>query len=280
MKEGRTALITGATTGIGKETAIALAEQEFTIVFTARSKESGEATQREIIDRSGNLNVSFLLCDLSSLDSVRSMCEKFAQQHKSLNILINNAGVMEHERIVSHDGFEMDFAVNYLAPFLLTNLLLPLLKAGSPARIVNVSSSLYRQGHIDFDDLQSEKHFNYYQAYANSKLALTLFTKELSRALTGTGVTVNALHPGVVATRMNTRNIAHMNFAVRFVYGKTLLSPKRGAATSIYVATSPEVEGISGEYFEKKKVVSVISLANDTALAEALWNISLKLVDL
>ena len=152
---------------------------------------------------------------------------------------------------------------------MLTNLLLPLLKASAPARIVNVSSHLHRQGHIDFDNLQSGK-FDHYQAYAQSKLALILFTKKLARDLAGTGVTVNALHPGVVATKMNTQNIAHMNSVMRFVYEKTFLSPRRGAETSVYLATSPDVANVSGEYFDKKRIVKSSPRSYDMQVAEKL----------
>ena len=174
----------------------------------------------------------------------------------------------------------MDFAVNYLAPFLLTNLLLPLLKASAPSRIVNVSSSLHLEGKINFDDLQSEHNFDTYSTYSQSKLALLLFTKKLARLLAGTGVTANALHPGVVATRMSTDNIAHMNPLIRLAYSATFLSPEKGAETSVYLATSPEVAGISGKYFAKKKPAPVLPLADDKTLADRLWDVSENLVGL
>lgn len=280
MQDEKLVLITGGASGIGKETAIALAKEGFDTVFTARTNESGEAARKEIIECSGNSTVSFIVCDLASLDSVRRICDEFAKQHTRLDVLVNNAGVMEHERRLSEDGFEMDFAVNYLAPFLLTNLLLPLLKASAPSRIVNVSSHLHRQGSIDFDNLQSERHFDRYQAYADSKLALMLFTEKLARDLAGSGVTANALHPGVVATSMNTKNIAHMNPVLRFFYKRFFLSPEKGAATSVYLATSPEVAGVSGEYFDKKKIAPASPLASDAALADKLFAVSARLAGL
>ena len=280
MSDQPTIFITGGTSGVGTATALALAKAGAEVVFTARSNELGEITQQEIVQKSGNQSISFLVADLSSLAHVRSLAEKFISQHSRLDVLINNAGVMEHERKLSSDGFEMDFAVNYLAPFLLTNLLLPLLRSSAPARIVNVSSSLHKEGEIDFNDLQSENDFEVYKTYAQSKLALVLFTKKLARTLIGTGVTANALNPGIVATRMSVRNIAHMNPIVRLAYRASFLTPSRGAETSVYLALSPEVTKVSGAYFEKKKVEKSSPLSYDESLADKLWDVSTKLVDL
>ncbi|MEK7128799.1 MAG: SDR family oxidoreductase [Patescibacteria group bacterium] len=271
-------LVTGATSGIGKETATALSAMGGNVVFTARSAKKGEETLKEIVSRTGNNQTSFLVVDFSSLSSVRQLACDFARTHNRLDALINNAGVMEHERKVSRDGFEMDFAVNYLAPFLLTKLLLPLLKSSAPSRIVNVSSSLHGEGKINFEDMQSGHSFDLYKTYAQSKLALILFTKKLAHELSGTGVTANALNPGVVTTKMTLKNIEHMNPIIRFFYQKTALSVKRGAETSVYLAVSPEVEKITGEYFEDKKIKKSSSLSKDNALAEKIWNFTEKLV--
>lgn len=278
MEHQKTVFITGGTSGIGEETAIALAKKKWRVISTARSAESGDEAKKEIIAQSGNENISFFVCDLSSMRAIRNMCTEIIAQCPRIDVLINNAGVMEHERTLSQEGFELDFAVNYLAPFVLTTTLLPLLRKSAPSRIVNVASSLHFQGRIDLADVEGSRNFDHYQTYANSKLALMLFTKKLARDLSGTGVTVNALHPGVVATPMNTRNIAHMNPVIRFFYKKTFLSPKKGAETSVYLATAPEVEKISGEYFYKKKSIRPSALAEDSVLADALWDATEKLV--
>ena len=276
----QTILITGGTSGIGKETAVALAKGGTTVAFTARTKEAGEAAQREIRERSGNAAVSFFVADLSSLASVRHLAAEVLERYPRLNVLINNAGVLEQTRKLSPDGFEMDFAVNYLAPFLLTKLLLPALRAGAPSRIVNVSSSMHTEGAINFDDLQSEKHFDRYQAYAQSKLALILFTKKLAKELSGSGVTVNALHPGVIGTEMTMRNVRTMNPIAAFIFKRTLLTPAQGAETSVFLAASPDVADVSGEYFDKKKIVPASSLAHDEALADKLWDVAAKMTGL
>ena len=280
MTEQKTILITGGTSGIGKETAVVLAKKGATVVFTARTEEAGEVARKEIIDQSGNPSVLVLVADLSSLASVRHLAEEFMKRYPRLDVLINNAGVLEQTRKLSRDGLEMDLAVNYLAPFLLTNLLLPALKAGAPSRIVNVSSSMHAEGAINFDDLQGEVHFDRYQAYAQSKLALILFTKKLAKDLEGTGVTVNALHPGVIGTEMTMRNVRTMNPVAAFIFKRTLLTPAQGAETSVFLATAPDVANISGEYFDKKKIATVSPLADNAALADKLWDISTKLVGL
>jgi NAD(P)-dependent dehydrogenase (short-subunit alcohol dehydrogenase family) len=278
--EQKTILITGGTSGIGKETAVALAKAGATVVITARTDRAGEEAQTDIVERSGNPGVSFIVCDLSSLDSVRRAAEAFCARHKRLDVLINNAGVLEQTRKRSRDGFEMDFVVNYLAPFLLTDLLLPVLKASAPSRIVNVSSSMHTEGVINIDDLQSENHFDRYQAYAQSKLALLLFTKKLAKELKGSAVTVNALHPGVIGTEMTMQNVRTMNPIFAFIFKRTLITPAQGAETSVYLATSPEVANVSGEYFDNKKIAAASPFADDTALTDRLWDMSRALVGL
>jgi NAD(P)-dependent dehydrogenase (short-subunit alcohol dehydrogenase family) len=220
------------------------------------------------------------MCDLASLSSIRACAREFSEQWDRLDVLIHNAGVLPQKRQESKDGIELNFAVNFLAPFLLTSLLLPLLKQSAPSRVINVSSSMHREGTIDFNDLQSKKSFDKYKAYAQSKLALLLFTKKLAKELQGSGVTVNALHPGVVGTEMTMQNVRRMNPVAAFVFKRTLVTPAQGAETSIYLATSPEVANISGEYFDKKKVAPASALASDAELATKLWDISAKLVGL
>ena len=248
--EGRICLITGTNSGIGKETAKALAEMNATVVIVCRDKERGENAQKEIIEQTGNKNVDLLLCDLSSQEAIRKLVSEFKNKYQNLHVLINNAGVMLSKRVLSDDGVEMNFAVHHLAPFLLTNLLFDVLKKSAPSRIINVSSAAHRMAKIDFDDLQSEnKKYRLFRVYGVSKLALMLFTYELSRRLDGTGVTVNALHPGLVNT-----NLGRDQSKFSRGFGKAFFKrPEKGAETSIYLASSPEVESITGKYFVKKE---------------------------
>jgi len=272
--------ITGGTSGIGKETLKKLGVTGATVVFTARDAKKGEETKKEVIAGTKNSNVECLICDLASFSSVRTCAEEFKKRYQRLDVLVNNAGVLPQERQESRDGIELNFAVNYLAPFLLTNLLLPLLKQSAPARVINVASSAHTEGEIHFDDLQSQKSFNKYAAYAQSKLALILFTKKLARELEGTGVTVNALHPGVVGTEMTMQNVRRMNPLSAFVFKRTLVTPAQGAETSVYLATSPEAANVSGEYFVHKRTAPASPLASDMAVASRLWDISASMVGL
>lgn len=274
MTDQKRILITGGTSGIGKETVRKLAEAGMAIIFTARGVDKGEAVKEEIIKETGNSNVDYLICDLASFSSIRECAEEFKKHYRRLDVLINNAGVFPQERLESKDGIELNFAVNFLAPFLLTNLLLPLLKQSAPSRIINVSSSMHAEGKINFADLESKNVFNKYKAYANSKLALMLFTKKLAKELEGSGVTVNAMHPGAVGTEMTMQNVRKMNPLAAFVYKRTLLTPARGAKTSLYLATSPDAADVSGGYFVNCKRVKAAAMAGDMALAERLMSIA------
>jgi NAD(P)-dependent dehydrogenase (short-subunit alcohol dehydrogenase family) len=275
--EGKICLITGANSGIGKATAIGLAELNAKVVMLSRDQDRGEIAQKEIVELTGNNNVDLLLCDLSSQESIRKFVSEFKKKYQHLNVLINNAGVMKKPGNLSTDGFEMNFAVNHLAPFLLTNLLLDILKTSAPSRIINVISAAHRMAKLDFDDLQSEnKKLRLMKLYGISKLAVTLFSYELSRKLEGTNVTVNVLHPGVVATNLG-RDMA--KFSQKF--GKLFFkSPKEGAETSIYLASSPEVEGITGKYFIKKQQQKSSKESYNEEDAKRLWEISAKMVNL
>ena len=277
----RVCLITGANSSIGKETALALARMGATIIMVSRNAEKGEAALTEIRQRTGNDHVTLLVADLASLNSVRRLAQDFRDQHQELHVLINNAGLFNSRRILTADGDELTFAVNHLAHFLLTTLLLDLLKASAPSRIINVSSGAHSGAKINFDDLNAEAKYSGMSAYGQSKLANVLFTYELARRLEGTGVTVNALHPGVVKTGFgrNSGGATGLFFrAFQTVASPFLLSADRGAETSIYLASSSEVDSVSGKYFVKKEPVQSSEASDDIAVAQKLWRVSEKLV--
>lgn len=275
--KGKVCIITGANSGIGKATAIGLAKMGATIVMVCRNKERGERAQKEIIQSIGNRNVDLLLCDLSSQDQIRNLVNDFKQNYQKLHVLINNAGLMLSKRQLSVDGIEMNFAVNYLAPFLLTNLLLDMLKMSAPSRIINMSSGYHKRAALDFNDLQGEnKKYGLVKAYGISKLALTMFTYELSRRLEGTGVTVNAVHPGVVNTNLG-RDQSKFSQAIATVFFK---KPSKGAETSIYLASSREVEGVTGKYFVNKQPKESSEASYNKDYAKKLWEMSVKMTNL
>src|SRR5579883_2219059 len=228
--QGKICLITGATSGIGKATALGLARMGATVVMVGRDRARSEAVQSEIKARSGNSAVDLLIADLSSQASIRQLVRDFQQRYPQLHVLINNAGVYMLTRKETVDGLEMTFAVNYLAPFLLTNLLLDTLKASAPARIINVSSAAHEQGYLNLDDLQSRQGFPLMRAYGQSKLALLMLTYALARRLEGTGVTANALHPGFVATSIGQSGVpAFLRPLVRLILSIPGISPEEGA---------------------------------------------------
>jgi NAD(P)-dependent dehydrogenase (short-subunit alcohol dehydrogenase family) len=272
-------LITGATSGIGKATAMGLANMGASVVMVGRDRGRGEAAMAEIKDKSANASVDLMLADLSSQEQIRRLADEFKEAYPRLDVLINNAGVIRSKRITTADGMETTFAVNHLAYFLLTNLLLDVLKAGAPSRIVNVSSGDHSNGTIDFDDLQGEKGYKGAKAYSQSKLANVLFTYELARRLEGTGVTANCLHPGVVGTNLGSGVSGVFGFMVR-AFTPLMKSPEKGAETSIYLATSQEVEGLSGRYFVKKDEASSSDASHDERLARRLWEVSAELTNL
>lgn len=277
--DGKVCLITGATSGIGKATAVGLASMGASIVMVGRDRGRGEAALAEIKERSPNASVDLLLADLSSQEDIRRLAGEFKEAYPRLDVLINNAGVIRSKRVTTADGIEMTFAVNHLAYFLLTNLLLDVLEASAPSRIVNVASGEQRNGSIDFDDLQGEKGYKGAKAYSQSKLATVLFTYELARRLEGTGVSANCLHPGVVGTNLGSGVSGVFGFTVRALT-PLMKSPEKGAETSVYLASSPEVEGLSGRYFVKKAEARSSDLSYDERLARRLWEVSADLTNL
>ena len=278
MKD-RICLVTGATSGIGKVTARALAEQGATVIVVSRNEGRCVDTVDEIRASTGNSAVEYMVADLSDLSQVRRLASEVTSRYPRLDVLVNNAGGYFLNRLETPDGYEMTWALNYLSPFLLTQLLLPSLEASDSARIINVSSGAHSQGVLDFDDLQSRNDYVGLEAYAQSKLALVMFTYELARRLKGGSVTVNALHPGSVATRFG-RNNGWLRFHVRRLVKRNELSPEEGAQTSIYLATSSEVEGVTGTYYVKSKPKKSSESSYDLDLSARLWQVSMEMTGL
>src|SRR5712664_2652407 len=275
---GKTCLITGGNSGIGKATALGLARMGANIVIVSRSKEKGEAALAEIVAKSGNRNVELMLADMSSQDSIRKFAGDFKAGHEKLHLLVNNAGVYLTRRTTTVEGLESTFAINHLGPFLLTNLLLDLLKASAPSRIVNVTSDAHNGAKVNFEDLQGEKKFSGWKAYGQSKLAMILFTHELAKRIDGTGVTVNSAHPGVVRT-----NFANNNGLVTFGFRLMrpfIISPATAAKRILYVATSPDLDGVNGKYFTKMHEVKSSQESYEDDSAKRLWQISEQLTRL
>jgi NAD(P)-dependent dehydrogenase (short-subunit alcohol dehydrogenase family) len=278
MLEGKTCLITGSTSGIGKEIAIALAKMKANIVVVGRNKAKCQATVEEIrrnasIDTNRN-QISYLLADLSSQASIHQLAKEFLDTYESLEILLNNAGVFLSRRLSTVDGIEYTFAVNHLAPFLLTNLIFERIKASTPSRIINTSSVAHRGAHINFDDLQFERRrYTGIEAYRQSKLANILFTKELARRSRASGVTSNCFHPGGVRTNL-VQNSPWYYKLIWAIIRPFLVSPKKGADTAVYLASSSELDEISGEYFVNRKPVGLSELADDQDAAARLWKMS------
>ena len=276
---GKICLVTGATNGIGKATTQALAQMGATVVIVGRNAPKTAQLVEEIRAASGNNKVDSLLADLSSQAEVRRLANEFKSKYSHLHVLLNNAGAVFMQRQLSVDGIEMTFALNHLAPFLLTNLLLDMIKASAPARIINVSSDAHATGKIEFEDLQGEQNYSP-RVYENSKLANILFTMELARRLEGSGVIVNALHPGFASTGFGKNNPGFLMKIIRAVVPLIARSPEKGAETPIYLASSPDVEGITGKYFVDREAIQPASQATDMAVARKLWNVSTEMVHL
>jgi NAD(P)-dependent dehydrogenase (short-subunit alcohol dehydrogenase family) len=275
----QTILITGATSGIGLEAGVALARSGARVVLAGRDPVRTAAAVNEVRKRASGAAVDSVLGDFASQASIREMAQDVLARYDRLDVLVNNAGAVNASRTVTQDGIEATFAVNHLGPFLLTNLLLALLKRSAPARIVNVSSDSHYRGTLDFDDLGYERGgYQILSAYSRSKLANVLFTRSLARRLNGSGVTANVLHPGTVATNIWSRAPWYARPVLALYKRFAMISPAAGAETITYLAVSPQVDGTTGLYFENNKPKEPSKLAQDDALAQRLWDESARLV--
>jgi NAD(P)-dependent dehydrogenase (short-subunit alcohol dehydrogenase family) len=274
---GKTCLITGANSGIGEATAMALAQFSATVVLLCRDRARGEAACEEIARIASGAPPQLILVDLGSRQAVRDAAREIRQRFPRIDVLVNNAGALFAKRTTTVDGLESTFAVNHLGHFLLTNLLLDQLKASAAARVINVSSGSHLRAHLAFDDLQSEQHYSAWRAYGASKLANVLFTFALARRLAGSAVTVNAVHPGVVTTNFG-RSSGFVRFGMRAA-GRFLLSPEDGADTVVYLASAPEVENVTGQYFVKREPARSSPESRDQEIQERLWQISEQLTE-
>lgn len=258
-------LITGSTDGIGKATAFSLAKEGVEVILHGRNTEKGRAVQHELQKKVGGDKPDIVIADYESLDAIRLMASEVSSRYQRLDVLVNNVGTYQKTRQLTDDGFEMTFGVNYLGPFLLTHLLLPLLKRGAPSRIVTVASGAHEDvQRINWDNLQGEQSYSAWDAYALSKFADITFTYVLARKIEGSGVTANCLHPGVVDTKL-----------LRSAFpGYPAISPDEGALTSVYLAVSPDVNNISGEYFDNQKPVRSSALTHERSVQKRLWRIA------
>lgn len=267
---GRVCLVTGASSGLGFATAAGLARLGATVVMLCRNIDRGNAARDRVRTETGNENVSVVTADLASLDQVRHAAAEIARDHAQLHVLVNNAGIQARRRRVTVDGFEETLAVNHLAPFLLTALLGPLLRASEPARVITVASRVERMGRIHFDDLQLERGYGPVRAYAQSKLANVLFTYELAARLAGTGVTANCLHPGYVNTGLMRESPDWM----RALWRPFLPNADRGSRAALYLASAPELKTVTGGYFERCRPARSSRRSYDAAARRRLWDLS------
>ena len=277
--QNKIVLITGATHGIGEAAAKALARMGATIVVHGRNPERCKSVVNQIREETGNPNVDFLVADISVQAQVRRLAQDFQARHPRLDVLINNAGGAFLMRSLSVDGIEMTFALNHLSYFLLTNLLLEMLRASAPARIINVSSNSHTGRKLDFDDLQSKRGYYVMRAYGRSKLANILFTYELARRLEGSGVTANVMHPGFVATNIGKNNGPLARLVISLIHRRAL-TVEEGARTIIHLASSHEVDGVNGKYFVKEKAIPSDPASYDKDAMERLWRVSAEMTGL
>lgn len=273
MIKDKVVLITGGSSGIGKATAIELARMGATVYFVSNHEQRGQAALADIRRQSQNDNVYFLRCDLSLMSNVRSLAAEVHDRLGKLDVLINNAGILPGKHTLTVEGFELCWAINHLAPFLLTNLLTDLLMQAGAARIINISSEAHRLGQINFNQEASSENYSSFTAYCDSKMANIMFTYELSRRLELTPVTVNCLHPGVIASSFGNTSYGLLKWL--FLLGRPFMkSSRRGAATIIYLAASPELAGVTGQYFKNKKQKKSAKDTYSTHLAQRLWGLS------
>lgn len=275
---GKTVIITGTNTGIGKETALEMAKRRARVIMACRNMEACKEARRSIALETRNKHVYCQECDLASQESIRSFAKEIKERESRVDILINNAGVMRCKKSATKEGIELQLGTNHMGHFLLTNLLLDKVKASAPSRIVNLSSSAHHRGRINFSDLNSDEKYDEGEAYSQSKLANILFTRELAERLTGSGVTCNAVHPGIVFTDIGRHmSINNSWLAKIFLYPflwALLKTPRQGAQTTIYVALNSELENVSGKYFSNKAEAQVSEAALDREAAKRLWAIS------
>ncbi|MGE0129633.1 MAG: SDR family oxidoreductase [Blastocatellales bacterium] len=270
-------LVTGANSGIGKVTAKALAAGGATVIMVCRNREKGEAARAEIVNETRNENVDLMIADFSELNQIRRLAAEVKSKYPRLSALVNNAGAYNSGRTLTADGYETTFAVNHLGYFMLTVELLGLLKSSAPARVVNVASEAHRGSRINFDDLNLENGYSGWRAYGQSKLANIIFTYELARRLEGTGVTANCMHPGTVRTNIFSNVKGALGLVVRPLT-MFMRTPEKGADTIIWLASSPEVEGVTGKYFVDRKEKESNPQSHEREVAARLWEISERMV--
>ncbi|XP_046820174.1 retinol dehydrogenase 13-like [Vespa crabro] len=278
--EGKVIIVTGANSGIGKETARAFAARNAKVILACRNKDRCEQARKEIVIETKNKLVYCRKCDLASQESIRTFVTRFKNENSQLDILVNNGGVMRCPKSYTKEGIEMQLGVNHMGHFLLTNLLLDVLKQSAPSRIINVSSNAHLKGKLQVKDLNSMENYDPYEAYAQSKLANILFTRELAKKLKGTQVTVNAVHPGIVDTEITRhmtlfKNLWFKYFIKPFIW-PFIKSPKQGAQTILHVALDPNLDNITGSYFSNNEIVNISEEAKDDKLAKWLWLVSEK----
>ena len=271
---GKVCIVTGSNSGIGKETALALTGMGATVVMAVRDLQRGEEARNEILKRTGKDTIDLMICDLSSTQSIRQFVLEFSTKYDRLDVLINNAGAGCHERQITEDGFERSLAVNYLGPFLLTRELLPILENSAPSRVINLSSGLHRRAKIDFDDIQSERNYNGMRVYESTKLMLLMYTYELARRLDGTGVTANVVLPGFVATNLGANMGGFRNKIMFKMMRPFQINPEKGAETSVYVATSPELESVTGKCFAKSQERLSSEGSYDESVQKKIWDVA------
>jgi NAD(P)-dependent dehydrogenase (short-subunit alcohol dehydrogenase family) len=271
--ENKTVLVTGANSGLGKATAAGLAERGARVLMACRSRKRGQKARDAIVRRSGNERVELLVADLSTTGGVRGLADQVRASSDRLDVLVNNAAILTSRRRVTAEGHEMQLFVNHLAYFMLTNLLIDLLEASAPARVINVASTAHSSGTIDFDDIQYEKHYKGYKAYARTKLMNIVFTYELARRLEGSGVTANCVHPGVIHTGL-LRNFSFVLNTLFHALSRFFKNADEGAETPIYLACSPEVGAVSGKYFKYCRPLGSSEESNDPDVQRRLWEVS------